>query len=146
MNWLDILLIIVITVVLLLSIFGIYKAFINLETFEAVGVTVIIILVFVAINGFIFRNLLVLDFGSGSTTGQLTAVDSTFFGKELVYIKTSESEQLVYCIDPENKNDFGDFNKYIGKNVKITYGTRVGFYSTSKCKQAPIDTIEIVKE
>jgi len=87
-----------------------------------------------------------LDYASGATAGIVTSVDSTKWGKKYIYIKTSETTQEVYCIEAENVNDFGDLNSYIGKTIKVTYGTRVGVYSIGKCSQSPIETIEIMEK
>jgi len=33
----------------------------------------------------------------------------------------------------------------MGQTVKISYGERIGLYSTGKCSQAPIENIELIK-
>lgn len=87
---------------------------------------------------------LVVDKSSGSTVGLITSVDRNFFGTTALYVKTSETEQEKYCI--ENEDISNKAKELIGKNVKIEYGSRVGFYSTGKCKQAPISKVEIIEE
>lgn len=84
-----------------------------------------------------------LDRGSGSTIGTITSVDKNFFGTTALYIKTSENSQEEYCI--ENENVIVIAKNMIGKNVKISYGERIGLYSTNKCHSAPIEQIEEVK-
>lgn len=86
---------------------------------------------------------LVVDKASGSTIGLITSVDRNFFGTTALYVKTSETEQEKYCI--ENEDISNKAKELIGKNVKIEYGTRVGFYSTGKCQQAPVGKIEIIE-
>lgn len=86
----------------------------------------------------------VVDRGSGVTMGEITSVDKNYFGTTAVYIKTSETEQEKYCIE----DDFvaAQAKEYIGKKVKISYGERVGIYSTGKCSQAPVTYIEEIFE
>lgn len=93
----------------------------------------------ILVMGLIMLPFLVLDKGSGSTIGTITSVDKNFFGTTAIYIKTSETEQEEYCA--ENKDVIKVAKKYIGKKVKVNYGTRVGIYDFSKCHQAPIKKI-----
>ena len=97
------------------------------------------LLMFLTGMGFI-----VLDRGSGATIGEITSVDKNFFGTTAVYIKTSETEQEEYCI--ENNEVADQAKELIGKKVKVSYGERVGIYSTGRCSQAPIEKIEVVNE
>ena len=85
---------------------------------------------------------LVIDRGSGSTIGTITSVDKNFFGTTSVYVKTSENSQEQYCI--ENEDIVNLAKEMIGKEVKISYGERVGLYSTNMCHSAPIEKIEEV--
>ncbi len=89
-----------------------------------------------------FLYFLVLDKGSGSTIGTITSVDKNFFGTTSVYVKTSENSQEQYCI--ENEDIVNLAKEMIGKEVKISYGERVGLYSTNMCHSAPIEKIEEV--
>ena len=52
--------------------------------------------------------------------------------------------QERYCI--ENNDIVEQSKEMIGKKVKISYEERIGFYSTSKCHNAPINVIEEVAE
>ena len=141
MNWLDIILIIVNAIIVLVSLGFIIWGFTE-EFAEGIamsfGFLLIdgIILIFTLVCPFV-----VLDRGSGSTVGTITSVDKNFFGTTAIYIKTSETEQEKYCI--EDKKIAEQAKKLIGKDVKVSYGERVGFYSTSKCGQAPINKIEV---
>ena len=141
MNWLDIILIIINVIFVFGSIvwftYAVYDGDIG---FGLIGlITGVFILLFT-----LFVPFCVIDKSSGSTIGTITSVDKNFFGTTSIYIKTSENSQEQYCIefdeDLENKA-----KEYIGKEVKVSYGTRVGFYSTGKCRQAPIETIELVE-
>lgn len=87
---------------------------------------------------------IVLDKGSGSTIGEITSVDRNFFGTTALYVKTSENSQEQYCI--ENEYVVNTAKDLIGKKVKISYGERVGLYSTGRCSQAPIEKIELIEE
>ena len=141
MNWLDIILIIVNVIIVLVSLgFIIYGFIDDFATGIVMALCIFIvdglILLFTLLCPF-----LVLDRGSGSTVGTITSVDKNFFGTTAVYIKTSETEQEKYCI--ENKKIAEQAKSLIGKDVKVSYGERVGFYSTSKCGQAPINKIEV---
>ena len=86
----------------------------------------------------------VLDRASGATIGTITSVDQNFFGTTALYIKTSETTQEKYCIEFD-EDLINKSRELIGQRVKITYGKRVGLYSTTYCKQAPIETIERVE-
>lgn len=141
MNWLDIILIIINVIV----VFGIITWLTDMACegdieFGVYGLIAGIFILFFTL----FIPFLVIDKSSGSTIGTITSVDKNFFGTTSIYIKTSENSQEQYCIefdeDLENKA-----KEYIGKDVKVSYGTRVGFYSTGKCSQAPIETIELVE-
>ena len=81
------------------------------------------------------------------------------FGKEQIYNATKEAISygantfMIYTGAPQNtvrsEINIEYLNKakeLIGKEVKISYGERVGLYSTSKCHQAPIEKIEEIKE
>lgn len=87
---------------------------------------------------------LVLDRGSGSTIGEITSIDKNFYGTTALYIKTSENSQEEYCIEDEKVVEVA--KELIGKKVKISYGERVGLYSTGKCNQAPVEEIVEVGE
>ena len=87
--------------------------------------------------------LVTIDKGAGSTIGEITSVDKSFWGNTKIFVKTSETEQEEYCaetIEVSNKA-----KELIGKKVKISYGERVGIFSTGKCQQAPVEVIEAVE-
>ena len=87
--------------------------------------------------------LVTIDKGAGSTIGEITSVDKSFWGNTKIFVKTSETEQEEYCaetIEVSNKA-----KELIGKKVKISYGERVGVFSTGKCGQAPVEIIEEVE-
>ena len=85
-----------------------------------------------------------IDKKSGSTVGNITSVDNNFFGTTALYIKTTETTEEKYCIEDNKLAEVAKEN--IGKKVKISYGTRVGIYSTGACNNAPIDIIEVINE
>ena len=111
------------------------------DEFEAGLTTLGIGLIFSALIGMWF---VVLDRGSGSTIGEITSVDKNFFGTTAVYVKTSETAQEEYCI--EDSDVAKQAAELIGKKVKISYGERVGIYSTGRCSEAPVEVIEILEE
>ena len=88
---------------------------------------------------------LVIDKHSGLTVGTITSVEKNFFGTTALYIKTIENQEEKYCIEFDEELE-EQANKYIGETVKISYGERVGFYSTGKCHQSPIEKIELIKK
>ncbi len=85
-----------------------------------------------------------IDFESGATAGEITSVDKSFWGYTKVYIKTTENNEEEYCTDDDGMAELA--TRVIGKKVKISYGKRVGLYSTSQCHQAPIKSIEFIGE
>lgn len=94
----------------------------------------------------VFQAILVLPFialdkSSGSTVGKITSVDKNFFGTTAIYIKVNETKEEEYCAEDEEIIEIA--KEYIGKNVKISYGTRVGLYHLNQCRQAPIEKIEL---
>lgn len=143
MNFLDIILIIVNVIVILGGLIGIVFCIREACDFlEGLIATIgIIIVVEIVLAATLFAPFIVLDKGSGSTIGIITSVDKNFFGTTALFIKTSENEQEKYCIE---NNDISNLaNELIGKKVKISYGERVGFYSTGSCHQAPVESIEV---
>ena len=109
---------------------------------EQLGIGVVLALFVLEIIPFLY--FLVLDKGSGSTIGTITSVDKNFFGTTSVYVKTSENSQEQYCV--ENEDIVNLAKEMIGKEVKISYGERVGLYSTNKCHSAPIENIEATND
>lgn len=85
-----------------------------------------------------------LDKSSGSTVGKITSVDKNFWGTTAIYIKVNETKEEEYCAEDEEIIELAKEN--IGKNVKISYGTRVGLYHLNQCRQAPVEKIEIQNE
>lgn len=146
MNWLDILLIIINLLVLLYGIIAIVMAFIKKDDYNsewletAVGFWII----YIFCGWLLWGWFVVIDKASGSTIGTITSVDKNFFGTTALYIKTSETEQEEYCIEFDKKLE-KQAKELIGQKVKISYGKRVGLYSTGKCGQAPIEKIELVE-
>lgn len=145
MNWLDVIIIIVNIIVIIGAI-----AWICYCTREE-GIGGFILGLISSLIGCVFIMMftldpfIVIDKGSGSTIGIITSVDKNFFGTTSVYIKTSETTQENYCIE-FNEELENKAKELIGKEVKISYGERVGFYSTGKCQQAPIVEIQEVGE
>ena len=84
---------------------------------------------------------LALDKSSGSTVGKITSVDKNFFGTTAIYIKVNETKEEKYCAEDEKIIELA--KKYIGKYVKVSYGTRVGLYHLNQCRQAPLEKIEL---
>lgn len=140
MNWLDILLIIIILICFIGSIILSILAFVEYEVEVGIG----FIIIGMIISGLFLSFLLVIDKHSGATVGTITSVDKNFFGTTALYIKTIENKEEKYCIEFDEELE-AQANKYIGEKVKISYGKRVGFYSTGKCSQAPIEKIELLE-
>lgn len=138
MNWLDILLIIINGILFFIGIFITIFSIKDDEIEVALGFWVFwsIVAIFTICLPFV-----VIDKASGSTVGTITSVDKNFFGTTSIYIKTSETTQEKYCIEDSETVSIAKEN--VGKKVKIEYGSRVGFYSTSKCGQAPVEKIII---
>lgn len=138
MNWLDILLIIVILILTFIAV-GIQFIAVKEEEYGMSGVIFIIWLIIVGLLVGIawFR----FDKKSGVTIGTITSVDKNFFGTTALYIKTNETKEEEYCIE-FNEELETKAKELIGEKVKITYGKRVGFYSTGKCNQSPVESIE----
>lgn len=141
MNFLDIILIILILVCV---VGGIVFLIIGIMDDEA-GLGVFALLSGLFLAGLCALPFLVVDKASGSTTGTITSVDKNFFGTTAVYIKTTETNEEEYCIEFDEELE-ATAKSLIGKKVKITYGKRVGLYSTGKCSEAPIETIEMLED
>ena len=141
MNGLDIFLIILIVLSIIGRIVLLVLSIVDDEIVAGIGLFIVLLI----LAGFLLLPFIVIDKGSCSTIGKITSVDKNFFGTTAVYIKTSETEQEKYCIEFNEKLE-NKAKELIGKNVKISYGTRVGLYSTGKCSQAPINKIEEAKE
>jgi glucan phosphoethanolaminetransferase (alkaline phosphatase superfamily) len=140
MNILDILLIIVFVIGTLVLMYFMFDSIKDGDGSSITGIFVTWI-VFALIIGVIFFRA---DLKSGSTIGTITSVDRNFFGQSYaIYIKTTETTEEKYCTESDEIT--WKARDLIGKKVKITYGTRVGFYSTGKCDDAPIDSIEEVE-
>lgn len=140
MNWLDIILIILITIILVGGIVISILAWVDGE----IGLGFGLLFMAIFISSMLTLPLIVLDNGEGSTIGTITSVDKNFFGTTAVYVKTSETTQEKLCIEDKKLSE--QAKSLIGKEVKVSYGTRVGLYSTGKCGQAPIEKIEVVSE
>ncbi len=101
------------------------------------------------IAGFIFTIVLVapfvvIDKASGATTGVVTSVDDNFWGTKALYLKTTEAKEEEYCI--EDKDLAKGVEYFVGKRVKITYGKRIGLFSTGECDQSPVESIIEIEE
>ena len=140
MNIVDVILIIVMFLIL---IGGIITAGIALYD-EEIGCGITLIFLTIGLTFLAGVPFIVLDKGSGATIGEITSIDRNFFGTTALFIKTSENSQEEYCI--ENEDVVNIAKDLIGKKVKISYGERVGVYSTGSCSQAPIEKIELLEE
>ena len=141
MNFLDILMIIL----AIGSVIGAIVAIVCSVKDHGFSVGLLNTLVIIFFSGvLVISYFLVIDKGSGSTIGTITSVDKNFFGTTSVYVKTSENSQEQYCI--ENEDIVNLAKKMIGKEVKISYGERVGLYSTNMCHSAPIENIEVIND
>lgn len=147
MNWLDILLIIINLLVLLFGIIAIVMAFIKKDDYfsEWFGIAIGFWIIYIFCGWLLWGWFVIIDKASGSTIGTITSVDKNFFGTTALYIKTSETEQEEYCIEFDKKLE-KQAKELIGEKVKISYGKRVGLYSTGKCNQAPIEKIELIEK
>lgn len=63
---------------------------------------------------------------------------------DAIYLKVNEATQEKGCI--EDKELAKMAQELVGKKVKVTYGTRIGLYSTGSCHTAPIEKIELIEE
>ena len=141
MNFLDIIMVIVL---ILLTLGALILQFITISE-EEYGMIGGVFVMWLLICGFIFCvSFVSIDKKSGSTVGTITSVDKNFFGTTALYIKTTETTEEQYCIEDEDLVEIAKEN--IGKKVRISYGTRVGIYSTGACDNAPIDIIEVINE
>lgn len=140
MNWLDIILIILVIIILVGGIVISILAWVDGE----IGLGFGMLFMAIFISSMFALPFIVLDNGAGSTIGTITSVDKNFFGTTAVYVKTSETTQEKLCIEDKKLSE--QAKSLIGKEVKVSYGTRVGLYSTGKCGQAPIEKIEVVSE
>ena len=140
MNWLDILLIII---NIILVVVGLAITVYSIKEYE-IGIAIgywscwIVVAIFILLLPFV-----VIDKASGSTVGTISSVDKNYFGTTALYIKVSETSEEEYCIE-FNEELENKAKELIGEKVKITYGKRVGFYSTGKCHQSPVESIERV--
>ena len=144
MNFLDI---IIVIVLILLTLGALILQFIAISEKEYYVNQIIggVFVTWLVICGFIFcASFVSIDKKSGSTIGTITSVDKNFFGTTALYIKTTETTEEQYCIEDNKLAEVAKEN--IGKKVKISYGTRVGIYSTGACDNAPIDIIEVINE
>lgn len=139
MNFIDVILIIL----MLIFVIGGIVLFVMGVMDDEFGAGIGALLVALFFAGMCMLPFLVIDKGSGNTVGIITSVDKNFFGTTAVYIKTSETEQEKYCIEFDEKLE-SKAKELIDKKVKISYGERVGLYSTGKCSQAPLEKIELV--
>lgn len=147
MNWLDILLLIINIIVIVTGIILIPVAIIrynNDNWSDMPAITISYWVSYLCLGWLLLIPFIVIDKHSGATIGTITSVDKNFFGTTALYIKTTENKEEEYCIEFDKELET-QANKYIGEKVKISYGKRVGFYSTGKCSQAPIEKIELLE-
>ena len=141
MNFLDI----IIVIILILLTLGALILQFTAVTEEDYGMIGGVFVIWLVICGFIFCvSFVSIDKKSGSTVGTITSVDKNFFGTTALYIKTTETTEEQHCIEDNKLAEVAKEN--IGKKVRISYGTRVGIYSTGACDNAPVDVIEIINE
>lgn len=141
MNWLDIILIIIIG---LCFIGGIVLLVLSIVDDE-IGAGFALMFGIWGIGSLFAIPFVQIDKASGSTIGRITSVDKNFFGTTALYIKTTETKEEEYCIEFNDELE-SIAKELIGEKVKISYGKRVGLYSTGKCSQAPVETIEKISE
>ena len=140
MNWLDILIIII---NIILVVVGVAITVCSIKEY-GIGIAICTWFIWIMVAFFtIFLPFVVVDMASGSTSGTISSVDKNFFGTTALYIKVSETSEEEYCIE-FNEELENKAKELIGEKVKITYGKRVGFYSTGKCHQSPVESIERV--
>lgn len=141
MNFLDI---IIVVVLILLTLGALILQFMAVNDKEY-GMIGGVFVTWLVICGFIFCVSFVnIDKKSGSTVGTITSVDKNFFGTTALYVKTTETTEEQYCIEDDKLADIAKEN--IDKKVRISYGSRVGIYSTGACNNAPVDIIEVINE
>ena len=147
MNWLDILLIIVNSLILIIGIVLIPTSIIKYkkDCFTSLHIICTSYWIFYIFLGWLFLlPFIVIDKYSGTTVGTITSVDKNFFGTTAVYIKTTETNEEKYCIEFDKKLE-NQAKELVGKRVQINYGERVGIYSTGKCHKAPIEEIKEIE-
>ena len=139
MNWLDLIL------GAGFMLFGVGGLILSVLVFKDDEIEVgMLILFFAALGAFVCGGPFVtIDKGAGSTIGEITSVDKTFWGNTAIYVKTSETTQEEYCAEDIAVAE--QAKELIGKKVKISYGERVGIFSTGACGQAPVEVIEVVE-
>ena len=140
MNFLDIILIIVIVTCI---IGGTVLLVLNIKDYQSENGVFLFIMSFLC-AGFATIPFIVVDKASGGVVGIITNVDKNFFGTTAVYLKTTETNEEEYCIEFNTELE-NKAKEMMGKKVKISYGKRVGLYSTGQCSQAPIDSIELME-
>lgn len=141
MNGLDIILIIIGILILIGGFALLICAVKEDETGTGVVCFVFCLIIVFLVSIFPF---IVLDKASGITIGEITSVDKNFFGTDAIYLKVNEATQEEGCI--EDKELAKMAQELVGKKVKVTYGTRIGLYSTGSCHTAPIEKIELIEE
>ena len=114
------------------------------EGFEGIVISLCYGIVALVIQAILVLPFLALDKASGSTVGKITSVDKNFWGTTAIYIKVNETKEEEYCAEDEEIIELA--KEYIGKYVKVNYGTRVGLYHLNQCRQAPVEKIEIQNE
>lgn len=137
MNFLDIILIIVIVTCVIGGLV------LNIKDYQS-EIDILLCTLSFLCAGFATIPFIVVDKASGGVVGIITNVDKNFFGTTAVYLKTTETNEEEYCIEFNTELE-NKAKEMMGKKVKISYGKRVGLYSTGQCSQAPIDSIELME-
>ncbi len=139
MNILDIILFLISAVIIVGAIALIVYEIIKRDGEAVFAVIVVSIL---SLTFTLFIPLVAIDFESGSTVGTITSVDKSFWGYTNVYVRTTANKEEKYCVEDNGMAELATI--VIGKEVKISYDTRVGLYSTGRCHKAPIKSIEFI--
>lgn len=134
--------IVILILIGIVTILGIVLSVVSFVEIDAEAGFGMLVIMFV-LDFILLIPILAIDKSSGVTVGTITSVDRNFFGSTAIYVKTSETEQEKYCA--EDKKVIEQAKELINKKVKISYGTRVGFYPLNKCHEAPIEKIEVIE-
>lgn len=78
---------------------------------------------------------------------------TTTIKPETLTFKTNDLLSFKFTLTDEDIKAFKKFgdlmrdiaNENIGKKVTVKYGKRVGLYSTGRCSQGPIESINLVE-
>lgn len=145
MNFLDIIIIIVNVIIIFIGIgfmmFSLVDGYDLEEKLDEMFFSLVVTIFILSVT--FLLPFLVIDKSSGNSIGTITSVDKNFFGTTALYIKITETNEEKYCIEFDEELE-NQAKELIGQKVKISYGKRVGLYSTSKCRKAPVEEIELI--